>query len=329
MAKRPSQPFNTGVGRFIGGSCYQGNSLDDKGQPKLYKSGANINQPRTDYSVGIALPKTPGRHWAAEPWGAVIWAEGHGAWPQGQAQRKDFAWKIIDGDSTEPNKKMKRPCDQVGYPGNWILWFGGTKPPPVAVAVSGAPVWNDAPGTCMPGDYIEIRGSVVGNESTETAGVYLNPEAVCLRGYHPDGRIASQLPDLATAGFGAALPAGAVTQPAGNAMAPTAPPVPGAGPAATPSTPAAPAAPAVPGTAPSQAPAAPPVPTPVTPNAATLGAPAPVGVPQAPAVSSAPPAPPAPAARVMTAKAAGATYESFKASNWTDEQMVAEGYLVP
>lgn len=328
MAKRPSQPFNTGVGRFIGGSCYQGQSLDDKGQPKLYKSGAKMGQPRTDYSVGIAIPKTPGKHWAAEPWGAVIWAEGHAAWPQGQAQRKDFAWKIVDGDSTEPNKKMKRPCDQVGYPGHWVVWFGGTNPPPVAVAVSGPPVWNDQPGVCMPGDYIEIRGSVVGNESTETAGVYLNPEAVCLRGYHPDGRIASQLPDLATAGFGAALPAGAVTQPVGNAMAPAAPPVPGAGPAATPSTPAAPAAPAVQAPAVSQPPAAPPV-TAVVPDPAILGAPAPVTVPQAPAVSSVPTPPPAPAARQMTTKANGATYESFKAANWTDEAMIAEGYLVP
>jgi hypothetical protein len=325
MAKRNPVPFNTGVGRFVGGSCYQGSTLDDKGQPKVYKTGAKAGQPRTDYSVGIALPKTQ-PHWANEPWGAAIWAEGHAAWPGGQAQRKDFAWKIIDGDSTEPNKKMKRPCDQAGYAGHWVLWFGGTTPPPVAVAVSGPPVWNDQPGTCMPGDYIEIRGSVSSNESDQTAGMYLNIDAVCLRGYHPDGRIASQQIDLATAGFGATpLPAGAVVQPAGNALAPSVappPPVPGA----SPSTPVAPPVPATP----APAPAAPPVPatTPVTPNPAILGAPGPTVAPPAPVPSpvvTPPPAPVAPPA-VRTMKNGG-DYAAHVAAGWTDEAMRKEGWI--
>jgi hypothetical protein len=29
----------------------------------------------------------------------------------------------------------------------------------------------------------------------------------------------------------------------------------------------------------------------------------------------------------MTAKAAGATYEAFRAQGWTDDQMRAQGYL--
>lgn len=323
MAKRNPVPLNTGVGRMIGGSCYQGSTTDDKGQPKVYKTGAKAGQPRTDYSVGIALPKTKG-HWAEEPWGAPIWAEGHAAWPGGQAQRKDFSWKIIDGDSTEPNKKMKRPCDQAGYPGHWVIWFGGTTPPPVATAVAGPAQWNDQPGTVMPGDYIEIRGSVSSNESDQTAGVYLNIDAVCLRGYHPDGRIASQQIDLATAGFGATpLPAGAVAQPAGNALPPP-PPVPGA--AASPSTPPAPPTPA------SQAPApvAPPAPAsvPVTPNAAILGAPAPVVAPPAPVPSpvvTPPPAPvAAPAARVMKN---GGDYAAHIQAGWTDEMLRAQGWI--
>jgi hypothetical protein len=31
----------------------------------------------------------------------------------------------------------------------------------------------------------------------------------------------------------------------------------------------------------------------------------------------------------MTAKAGGATYETFIAANWTDAQMIAQGYLEP
>lgn len=313
MAKRQPVPFNTGVGRFIGGSCYEGSTLDDKGQPKVYKTGPKQGQPRTDYSVGIAIPKTQ-PHWGTEPgWGATIWAEGHASWPQGQAQRPDFAWKIIDGDSTMPNKKMKRPCDQVGYPGHWVLWFGGTTPPPVAVAVSGPAQWNDTPGTCMPGDYIEIRGSVSSNESDQTAGMYLNIDAVCLRGYHPDGRIAAARVNLADAGFGATpLPAGAVVQPSGNALSP--PPVPGAPPVATPSTPPAPTAPAAPAPVPS-------APTPVVPNPAVLGAPPPVTVPAPPVAP-----PPAPA-KTYAVTHGDATYHAWIAAGWNDDSLRAAGHM--
>lgn len=328
MANRDPVKFTTPVGRMIGGSCYEGSTTDDKGQPKVYKSGAKIGQPRTDYSVGIAIPKTQG-HWGAEPgWGQAIWNEGHAAWPAGQAQRHDFAWKIVDGDSAIPNKAGRVPKDQTGYAGCWILWFGGTNPPPTAVAVSGPAQWNNTPGTIMPGDFIEVLGSVTGNESTQTAGVYLNAEAVCLRGYHADGRISASRPDLATAGFGGALPAGAVMQPAGNAMAPTAPPVPGAPAAAMSPTAPVPGVPSAPVPSPASVSPPAPVPTPVVPNPAILGAPAPVGVPQAPVPSPAVTTPPAPAARVMM-PGCPHTYESLKAGGWSDQQMIEAGFLAP
>lgn len=46
-------------------------------------------------------------------------------------------------------------------------------------------------------------------------------------------------------------------------------------------------------------------------------------VPQAPT----PPAPPSAPAYTMTAKAAGATYEQFKANGWTDAMLVEQGYM--
>jgi hypothetical protein len=296
MAKRTPVPFNTPVSRFVGGSLYQGSTKDDKGQPRLYKTGPNAGQPRTDYSFGIAIPKTQ-PHWGTEPgWGAAIWAEGHAAWPAGQTQRPDFAWKIIDGDSTMPNKKMKKPCDQAGYPGHWVLWFSGTTPPRLATAIGNAsPTWNDTPGFCNPGDYIEVRGSVSSNESDQTAGMYLNVDAVCMRGFGE--RIASTGVDLAGAGFGAApLPVGASATPVGQAMPPAPVPMP-ATPAAAPQ---------------------PPAPVVVVPNPAVLGVPVP---------PAAPPVPVPLPSKVMTTKAAGATYESFAAAGWTDAAMIEQGYL--
>lgn len=308
-------------GRFVGGSLYQGKSLDDNGQQKLFKSGAKKGQPRTDYSFGVAIAKTQG-HWGTEPsWGQTIWAEGHACWPAGQATRKDFAWKIIDGDSAEPNKNMKRPCDQEGYPGHWILWFSGTNPPPLAVAIgAGAvPVWETRPGFCNPGDYIQVNGSVSSNESDQTSGMYLNFNGVCMIGYGQ--RIVGQGLDLATAGFGVQgnLPAGASAVPLGNA-----PPVPGA-PAASPSIPAVPAVPAVPAAVPSATPAAPPVPTPtaVVPNPAILDAPSPVAVPPAPAAVPVPPTPPAPAKVLLN----GGVYADWIAAGWTDDSLRAAGHM--
>lgn len=312
MAKRNPVLFNTPPGRFIGGSLYRGSTHDAKGVLRVFKNGPNAGQPRVDFSVGIAIPKTKG-HWAEEPgWGQTIWAEGHAAWPGGQTQLRDFAWKVQDGDSTEMNGAMKRNCDREGYPGNWILWFGTTslaaqpKRIPFATAIGSPPQWNDTPDFCLPGDIIEVRGSVVGNEA-ESPGVYLNPEAVCMRGYHEDGRITSSFVDLATAGFGAApLPAGASTAPVGNALPPAAPPAPGA----SPSTPAAPPAPASPVPAPAAPPA--PVTTPVTPNAAILGAPAPVTVP------------PAPAVRMLKN---GGVYDDWIKAGWTDDSLRQAGHI--
>lgn len=319
MAKRDPVVFNTPPGRMVGGSLYTGKTKDDAGVELTFKSGSQVGQKRTEYSFAIAIPKTQA-HWANEPgWGQLIWAEGHASWPQGHAQRKDFSWKITDGDSTEPNSKMKRPCDHAGYPGNWILWFTDpSTPPKLAVALTGEPVWNDTPNFCLPGDIIEVKGSVASNESDKTAGVYLNVAAVCMRAYHVDGRIAGQSVDLASAGFGASpLPAGATTMPVGNALAPAAP----AAPAVPPTTPGAPPVPATPAAAPAVPPA--PVPVAVVPNAAVLGAPAPVTTPPPPVV--APPAPvAAPAVPVMLN---GGDYKAHKDAGWTDEMMREKGWL--
>lgn len=319
-SQRTPQPLNIS-GRFIGGSLYKAKTHDDETKQRYtFKSGRQAGKNQDRFSVGVAVPKTQA-HWGSEPgWGATIWAEGHAAWPQGQAQQPAFSWKIQDGDSTIPNQNQKRPCDQPGYAGHWILWFTAmfeeNGKPQVATAVSGPPVWNGQPGLCEPGDYIEISGSVAGNESAKKPGVYLNLGAVCLRAYHPDGRIVSQRVDLSQ--FGAApLPAGAVMQPAGNALgpAPAAPPVPpgaAAAPVATPSTPAAPMPPAAPAPAPS-------APAPVVPNPAVLGAPPPVVVPP----------PPVAPAKTYAVTHGDPTYHAWVAQGWTDDTLRAAGHMAP
>lgn len=241
--------LTTPVGRLVGGSLYTGKDTNYDGEPLTYKNGPKAGQPRTDFSFGVAFPKTPGAtHWSSEPWLQAVWALGHAAFPGGEASRRDFSWKIIDGDSTEPNKKMKRPCDQEGQPGHWVVWFSGSQPPRIYNA-NGSQLITE-PGAVKLGYYVQVCGSVTDNKPSKTPGVYWNHSMVALAAYGPE---ITTGPDVGSAGFGqgVALPAGAsVVPPAGALTAP--PPPPGAAPA------------------PAAAPAAPPPPPPAAPAPAGL-----------------------------------------------------------
>ena len=309
--------FTLPPGRLVQGSLTVAQDKDATGNPLVVKTGPNAGQPRVNYYFAVAIPKTPGVHWASEDWGAPIWAEGHAAFPGGQTQRADFAWKITDGDSVEPDQNMKRPCDREGFPGHWVVRFSGGKAPQVYSLLPGqaSPVLvPDPAGAVGLGDFVQVRGSVCGNGEITKPGVYLNHSMVCLRAYGP--RISTG-PDVASAGFGGgALPPGASFTPpaAAPGQLPPPPAAPGAG---APMPPAAPtyapppaAAPATPVTA---APAAPAAPTP---------SPAHVGLPP-----MAPP-PPAPApGPVMLPAANGVPYDAYRASGWTDEQLRASGLM--
>lgn len=314
-------PITFPPGRLVGGSVYKPNTTDTEGRPLVYKTGPNAGQPRVDYFLAVAIPKTPGMtHWGTERagapaneqgWGEKIWALGHAEWPQGQAQRPDFAWKIEDGDSQIPNKRGKKPCDQEGYPGHWIVKFSGSYAPKVCNRDGSAYILE--PDAVNPGDYVQVFGDVASNESQQMAGIYINHRIVALSGYGPRIQFG---PDAASVGFGTApLPPGASAVPLGITTPPAtgAPPVPPAVPSAPPVI-ASPPAPGVPASAP-------PVP----------GVPA--GVPTPPPVAAMappPPAAPAPPARVMTALAAGVPYETFIADpRWTDALLIQHGYMLP
>lgn len=248
---RTPVPFTTPPGRLVWGSVHKSRlQKDDRtGQPKKIKSGDSAGQDLYMYQFGIAVPKTKPR-WQDETftdgagrvqaWGNAIYSEGVAAWPRGEHQRDDFAWKVTDGDSTKPNKKMKRPCDQAGYAGCWVLSFSGITAPQIFSTLDGgSPKASTVQDLINPGDYIQINGSVVSNGSDQTSGVYLNHAAVCMRGYGERIVVAA---DADTSAFGSgAVDGGSSTPVAANmsaaAGAPPTPPAPA---------PAAPAVPVVP-----------------------------------------------------------------------------------
>lgn len=350
--------------RMIGGNIDElQQKKDSANKPKIGKDG----KPEMSCSIGIAIPKNPGEQaFYQTPWGAQIYQAGQATHPA-MVANPAFSWKVIDGDSAIPNKNGNKPCEQTGYPGNWILWFSqGWLPKRVNADGS---VELQA-GSIVPGYYVQVYGSVAGNKPVVggTPGVYLNPLAVALIGLGE--RIVTTSVDTTAVGFGAApLPPGAspvplaspafAGQPGMPPMMPGMPPVPGMPPmppgaAAPPLPPAAPAGPVMLPAAQGQTyaamigagwtdatlvqhgmmqAAAPAMPTPPLPPGPPVGAP-PVVPPAAPSQTfltpGAPPVPPAPAppaVRAMLPAAQGVTYEAFKAQNWTDEQLRAQGMM--
>ena len=329
------------VGRIVMGSLYDPSTTDAEGKPLVVKTGPNAGQPRVNYFFALAIPKGTEPHWAHTAWGQQIWAVGNQAFPNA-AQSPAFAWKIEDGDSQIPNKKGRKPCQNEGWPGHWILKFSGGFAPKVYQQEGAGYVQVMQKDFCKPGYFVEVAFSVEGNGSQSQPGVYLNHSMVCFRAYGPE---ISFGPDVASAGFGAApLPAGAsmtplagaIPMPQAPAAAPTMPLPPGLPqvPGVAPTMPLPPGLPQVPGVAPAPLPqggfapmpSAPapgaPAPIPVTPNPGFVQVPPPDPAPMAP-----PPAPAAPV-RQMTAAAQGVTYEAYVAAGWSDAQLVQNGLML-
>lgn len=305
------------VGRIVMGSLYDPSTTDAEGKPLVVKTGPNAGQPRVNYFFALAIPKGAEPHWAHTPWGQQIWNVGNQAFPNA-AQSPAFAWKIEDGDSQIPNKKGRKPCENEGWRGHWILKFSGGFAPKVYQQEGAGYVQVMQKDFCKPGYFVEVAFSVDGNGSQSQPGVYINHSMVCFRAYGPE---ISFGPDVASAGFGqSALPAGAsMTPPAGAIPMPQAPaaaPAPLA-PAGSVPTPYAP----VPGAPYAPVPGAP-APIPVIPNPQFVQVPPPVAAPMAP-----PPAPAIPV-RQMTAAAQGVTYDAYVAAGWSDAQLVQNGLML-
>lgn len=326
----------TPPGRLVMGSLYEPNKTDADGKPLVHKSGPNTGQPREEFFFGTAIPKAPGQqawwqkpaNWDAENPGRPYWGElilGVGAKGHPQAyQSASYAWKIKDGDSQQPNRKGRKPCDNPGWKGCWVLvWTSGYAPKILRDNGTVLMVEKDA---IKLGDWIQVFGNVDDNGASQTPGVYLNHSMVNFIGY---GERIVLGPDPASVGFGAsALPPGASATPQAGSFNPQPAAMPGVAPAMPPMAVAAPvmgAMPAMPGAAPAMPPQ----------GIVAPGMPMPGAAPAMPAMAVAPnpailaPAvPAAPVARQMTAKAGGATYEQFRQQGWTDEAMIREGYMV-
>jgi len=228
--------LTTPVGRLVGGHPMIGHPVkDDKTNlPKMQADGVT---PQVQYYCGLAIAKGTETHWSQTEWGAKIWAEAAAAWAGGEYNHPSFSFKITDGDSQVPNKKMRKPCEREGYPGHWII-----------NASNGFPIKSYHRGmydptqviqqkeTIKTGDYCRLVISVKSNQSTQTAGMYVNPSMFEL--YQAGVEIVTESAADPNATFGAdagVMPANALVDPnlptQANVAAPGGPAnMPGAGP---------------------------------------------------------------------------------------------------
>lgn len=301
------------TGRWVNGSIWEGQTKDMSGNPLVYKSGPDAGKPRQNFYFGYAIPKAGEQHWAQTPWGAQIWNYVNSVFPQAQ-QRPNFAWKIIDGDSQQPNDRGKKPCDQEGHAGHWILRFGGAFAPEVGTLNGGTWRVLTDPNAVKCGDYIQVKGSVEFNgDANGKPGIYMNHSGVK---YDRPGEF------IRNGGFDGAS--------AGFTESQSAPPVGGGVPGGFAPPPAAAPAPIPTGMPPMvQVPGATmPTATPYQPHtgftAGPAAAPAPVAPPAAP---PAPPAAPVAPVRQMTAAATG-PYEAYIAAGWNDDLLRQHGLMV-
>lgn len=295
------------VGRLVAGSVYEPKIKDHQGNPLVLKRGPDAGKPTQRFDFAVAFAKGNETHFGFTEWGKIVWDVAHQCFPKGQADSPTFAFKIIDGDSTVLNGREKRPCDQPGHAGHWVVWFSSSYPPNLRTADGTRELTEkDA---IKRGYFVQVFGNVDGNEDLQKPGVYINHSAVALSGFGEE-IVGGQ--DYSNVGFGAApLPAGASNVPVAAMNA--APQVPGA---------AAPPASATPPPAASPSAGLPPSPSvPVQPHSGFRTPPG--ASPPPPPVAPAPPAGP-----TMTALANGIPYSAYITNGWTDATLRQHGYLI-
>jgi hypothetical protein len=173
------------AGRIVGGHPMVRTPVKDD-TTKQQKLGKD-NQPRFETYIGFAIPKAGEQHWSQTAWGQLIYNEGVKGFPRGEHGAPTFAWKIVDGDSTIPNRSGTIPSQQEGYAGHWVLNLKTELTPPKcykANAQFGTLTELTSDKELKKGDYGRMSISVAPNcdaqGNAKTPGVYLNPLAFCL-----------------------------------------------------------------------------------------------------------------------------------------------------
>ena len=295
-------PF-TITGRMVQGDAHKAQPPSKDPRTKQVKIDSKTGLPVAgQFFVAVAVAKNDAA-WPA--FKAMIDGEARTSWPQffGTAApglqigaelpagctNPKFANKVIDGDGFDENGQPY--SNKEGFAGHWVVKIGSYYAPKVFEWTASG--WQETIHTgrqVKTGDYITVSGDCKSNNSDQSPGMYMNLGAIAFEREGPEIKSAATVDP--NAAFGSRGPGGAAVPPSQLAAAPAASPP---APAATP--------PASPTAAPSE------------PYTGYMDA------------STPPPPAPAPVGPTMTAKAAGASYESFIKNGWNDAQLREHGYI--
>jgi hypothetical protein len=242
---RHTEYGNSPVGRLISGDPWTKQTTDQNNRP--------IPDDKQSYWFAVAIEKNaPGMN---EMLGLMFKAAqaGYGQSPHITAQinmglaATAFSWKIVDGDEMRANPTTSEQELRWKHgKGCWIAKFSTTLPIASAKFQGAVPTYCD-PSEIKRGYYVTVPFSTSANGNMDhTAGVYLNPQTVCLVGFGAEIVGGPSLEQQLGAGPGAYMPAGMTQTPqlpsgAAPAPAPSGMPAPAPAPAGMPSPAQAPA----------------------------------------------------------------------------------------
>ena len=236
---RHTEYGNSPVGRLISGDPWTKQNTDANNRP--------IPEDKQSFWFAVAIEKNaPGM---SEMLGSMFKAAqaGYGQAPQIMAQinmglaATAFSWKIADGDEMRANATTgEQELRWKHGQGCWVVKFSTTLPIASAKFMGGVPTYCD-PSEIKRGYYVTVPFSTSANGNMDhTAGVYLNPQTVCLVGFGAEIVGGPTLEQQLGAGPGAYMPAGMTHTPqlpSGAAQAPAQPaPAPSGMPAPQPQT---------------------------------------------------------------------------------------------
>lgn len=168
------------AGRLVQGSVLQGFDKDDEGNPLVWKSGKNKDQPRTNYVLGVAIPKGNESSWQETEWGEKIVAFAAEQAPDFY-DMDAFAWKIDDGDSTKKMQNGKRRSDNPHLKNCWLVRCSANFAPSQGTFDSEGNVNEVADEDFIKkGYYVQVAVEIQFNGSSKTPGIYLNHTFVVL-----------------------------------------------------------------------------------------------------------------------------------------------------
>jgi hypothetical protein len=223
---RHTEYGNSPVGRLISGDPWTKQTTDQNNRP--------IPEEKQSYWFAVAIEKNaPGMN---EMLGLMFKAAqaGYANAPHIMAQinaglaATAFSWKVVDGDEMRANPTSgQQELRWKHGAGCWIAKFSTTLPIASAKYHGAVPTYCD-PSEIKRGYYVNVPFSTSANGNQDhTAGVYLNPETICLVGYGPEIVGGRTLEQQLGAGPGAYMPAGMTKTPQAPGGGPAPQPQPG------------------------------------------------------------------------------------------------------